>query len=258
MSSVNEINKIFISHSTIDRGYAECLVRLLTDMGVSDEAIFCSSVQGYGIPLGENFLTYLKDTLNENILALFILSENFYLSKICLCEMGAAWVRTSKHIPIIVPPFKFEDIKGVIVGSQGMEINNREAVNQLKYDISGIFNLKSINENIWERRREEYLKKIKDLIEKQNLKPSIIPEPGKQNNEIDYRKTLFKLLKSTNRLMKTSEIYEQLILHYSIDKKGTDIFDIFDVLKALEAEGMIKGVAFDGVSLEEIPWRAVI
>ena len=86
--------KIFISHAwkdkLIDALYSEVII-LLEAMGVKSDQIFCTSFEGDGISPGENSLEAIKNELNANTLVLFILSENFYKSRVCLCEMGAAW-----------------------------------------------------------------------------------------------------------------------------------------------------------------------
>ena len=103
-----EFGKVFISHSSEDAHYVEDLVECLEIVGLPPERIFCTSFEGYGIGLGEDFLDAIKDQLNDETLVLFVLSKNFYASPVCLCEMGAAWVKSKEHIPILVPPFNFE------------------------------------------------------------------------------------------------------------------------------------------------------
>ncbi|MGE7614879.1 hypothetical protein [Paenibacillus sp. NPDC101420] len=68
--------KIFISHSSSYVEYVEQIIQLLNDIGIpkNKESIFCSSFEGYGIPLGEKIYDYLKDQFNQNILVLSILS----------------------------------------------------------------------------------------------------------------------------------------------------------------------------------------
>ncbi len=52
--------KIFISHSGEDRNYVTCLVHFLENIGLGNNQLFCSSVPGYNIPLGEDIYDYLK------------------------------------------------------------------------------------------------------------------------------------------------------------------------------------------------------
>jgi hypothetical protein len=160
--------KIFISHAwkdkLIDALYSEVII-LLEAMGVKSDQIFCTSFEGDGISPGENSLEAIKNELNANTLVLFILSENFYKSRVCLCEMGAAWVLSKKHVPIVVPPFKYEDIKGVIPLTQGVSLNDKYKLNSLKETIVEAMLLGNVDNNIREFKRDRALKNIEDCIE---------------------------------------------------------------------------------------------
>ena len=90
---------IFISHSTRDSQYVEILVDLLRKIGFTEDNLFCSSYPGYGIPLGKNIYSFLKDCFTDYELhVLFVISEsNYYSSPASLNEMGAAWVKGRKQ-----------------------------------------------------------------------------------------------------------------------------------------------------------------
>jgi hypothetical protein len=88
------VKKIFISHSSQDKDIVPKLIDYMRAIGVSPRNIFCSSFEGYGIPLGENFLERIKSEITSKTLVIFVLSSNFYDSAVSLCEMGAAWVNT--------------------------------------------------------------------------------------------------------------------------------------------------------------------
>jgi hypothetical protein len=159
-----KINKIFISHSSSDKEFVEELIDILETIGLHNNQIFCSSFEGYGIDLGENFLERIKNELDENILVLFILSTNFYSSPICLCEMGATWIKTNEHIPILIPPFDFKDIQGVVPLTQGFKINDSLKLNLFKEKITNVFNLTLIDNSTWERKRDRILKRLEKKI----------------------------------------------------------------------------------------------
>jgi len=162
----SKVKKVFISHSSKDENIVEEVIDLLEVIGLESNSIFCSSFNGYGISLGENFLERLKDELNNEVLVLFILSENFYKSPICLCEMGAAWIQTKQHIPIVIPPFDFNNIKGVIPLTQGLKINDNLAINLLKEKIESLFQIRGIqNLSSWERKRNKILNNIVNILQ---------------------------------------------------------------------------------------------
>lgn len=163
----NSITKIFISHSSKDSAIVEEVIEILESIGLNSTQIFCSSFNGYGIDYGDNFLKRIKDELNNNVLVLFILSKNFYESPVCLCEMGATWMKTNTYIPILIPPFDFKDIKGVIPLTQGFTINDPLALNQFKSQIESISNIENIlNIPIWERKRDRIVNRINKKIKK--------------------------------------------------------------------------------------------
>lgn len=161
--------KVFISHSSKDIDIVEKVIDILEAIGVPSNRIFCTSFEGYGVKLGQDFLDSIKAELNADDLVLFILSKNFYASPVCLCEMGAAWVRTNQHIPILIPPFDYSDVKGVIPTIHGMKINEKNKMNSLKEHIEIFLGLGPINISNWERKRDNVLKQIKEILEKNEL-----------------------------------------------------------------------------------------
>lgn len=161
----NTLKKIFISHATMDKGIVEEIIDLLETIGVNATQIFCSSFEGYGIPLGNNFLDTIKEELSAEVLVLFVLTKNFYESKVCLCEMGAAWALSKGHIPIVVPPLSYSDIQGVIPLTQGLLINDVSKLNSLKEKLEEIFEIEGkISLNTWERKRKKFITSLNEFI----------------------------------------------------------------------------------------------
>lgn len=161
----NTPQKIFISHATKDQELVGEFLELLEGIGLNSDQIFCSSFEGYGIPLGENFLDKIKQELSSEVLVLFVITNNFYESKVCLCEMGAAWALSKGHIPIVVPPLSYSDIQGVIPLTQGLLVNDVSKLNSLKEKLEQNFKLQQINLNSWERKRDRFLRNINKLIQ---------------------------------------------------------------------------------------------
>lgn len=165
-SKLNQTRKIFISHSSKDLTIVEEVIEVLEAIGVQTDRIFCSSLPGYSIGLGKDFLETIKRELNNDVLVLFILSANFYESPICLCEMGASWVKTNEHVPILIPPFDYKDVQGVIPHSQGMKINDKLEINSLKEKVESFLSIKPKNLSAWERKRDKIINSIEALLKK--------------------------------------------------------------------------------------------
>ena len=160
-TSDNKPKKVFISH-----------VNLLEDIGLSETEIVCSSIPGYGIPLGKDIYDWLSEQFqNCDLHIIFILSDNYYNSVACLNEMGAAWVLKQKYDTVLLPEFDFPQIKGAInpqqigikLDSDCTELNQR--LNELKDSLIDEFKLQSLSAAKWERHRNEFVNKIASVSE---------------------------------------------------------------------------------------------
>lgn len=161
-----KVNRVFISHSSKDKEIVRQLIALLILIGVPRDRIFCTSINGYGAPLGDDFLETIKFTIKDDTLVLFVLSENFYASKISLCEMGAAWVLAKKSIPVVVPPFTFEQIEGVLPKTKtGIKINDKGGLNNLREELPKLLiGIEVPHTDIWEEGRDEIIEKMDHLL----------------------------------------------------------------------------------------------
>ena len=162
--------KIFISHAEKDEELVYQLVTLLGQMGVSinDESIFCSSVKGIGVPVGEDFLDYIRNEFNDNIIVLFVMTQTFFKRPACLCEVGAAWVKCTEHIPLIVPPISYEDVRGLINKNiKGIELDKSDELDEFKDSIIKKLGLKDINSTQWNVAKKTFLTSIKSFVDSQ-------------------------------------------------------------------------------------------
>lgn len=161
----NRFDRIFISHSSEDIDYVKPLVKLLESIGLNKQTMFCSSVNGYGIPIGDNIYDYLKtEFTDKNILVLMIMSDNYYSSKPCLNEMGATWVMSKEYLTILIRDFDFKQIEGAADPRQiGIKITEADRLNEFKDKLVEGLNLTPLSDNVWNALRDEFLSKINSL-----------------------------------------------------------------------------------------------
>jgi len=157
---------VFISHSSKDKDFANALVNLLESLGMNNTNIFCSSVNGYGIPLSENIFDTLRSLFEKhNLFVLFIHSPRYYESPVSLNEMGAAWVLKSDFCSLLTSDMEFNQMTGVVNNNSiSIKVDSEDApahLNELKDKLASVFNLKSINGTQWERKRKEFLDSVK-------------------------------------------------------------------------------------------------
>ena len=159
--------KIFISHSSKDVETISKFVDLLADMGLTSEELFCSSISDYGIPLNEDIYDYLASLFRDyDIYVIFMLSQNYYNSTACLNEMGAAWVLKSDYTSILLPGFSYPEIEGAVNPNKiGLKLDDEDEF--LKKRLGELIHIladrtgKKIDEIRWEKKRNDFIEKIK-------------------------------------------------------------------------------------------------
>lgn len=158
--------KVFISHSSKDKIYGDCLINLLKGLGLKREDIIYTSNELYGIPLGKNIYDYLRENIDMNIHMIFLLSENYFTSVACLNEMGASWLAQRDYTIIGVPQFDFsmKQFNECCLDSKemGLRMDNYIRITEFKGIIESKFG-KVIDDMEWQVLLENYKKEISDI-----------------------------------------------------------------------------------------------
>lgn len=162
--STRMVKNIFLSHSSKDDQLAKEITNLLEAIGVPSSQIFNSSMPGYGVKPGEDWVQTLKSTISSEGVVVSLISTNYYKSTVSLCEMGATWVLSKSHFPIVLPPLTFEEIKGIIPTKHGIMINDSERWSELKEVLEKIFDLTPIPVAKWEGKKKDILERIEQLL----------------------------------------------------------------------------------------------
>lgn len=163
---------LFISHAEKDSKLVEKFVDMLYDMGISEKSMFCSSISEIGVPIKENIYDYLRNLLDsEQVIPIFMLSDNYYASAACLNEMGAVWIKQKDYFTFLLPDFKFSRIKGAINPSKrGISLayeserelqNLKENLNQFREQVCNLLHINKRRN--WERRRDSFILQIQNL-----------------------------------------------------------------------------------------------
>lgn len=163
------MKRLFISHAEKDFDITQAFVELLYRIGLKESDIFCSSISELGVPIKEDIYSYLRNLLDsDDVIPIFMLSENYYSSAACLNEMGAVWLKQNDYYIFLLPGFTFKEIKGAINPSKrGIKLDNtkrtlRGDLNLFKEELCEIFMLKPIAEQRWEDYRDSFIKSIQN------------------------------------------------------------------------------------------------
>lgn len=154
---------VFISHSSKDKPFVEALVSLFEDLGMTPENLFCSSIPEYGIGISQNIFDVLRNLFMEHdLFVIFVHSPRYYKSSVSLNEMGAAWVLRTNFCSFLTKDMDFSKMNGVINGNAiSIKVDADDAparLSELKKILIKILSLPTIDDNKWERKRNNFIR----------------------------------------------------------------------------------------------------
>lgn len=107
------MKRLFISHRSTDKKFADILESFFTKCGVPADTIFCSSLPGNDVQ--EKISSEIKQAIKESLVDVAILSSSFYESAYCQNELGVIWFKdTSIRIIICLPEINEYKMQGFI------------------------------------------------------------------------------------------------------------------------------------------------
>lgn len=232
--------KIFISHSTNDVAIVEKLVTMLEQIGVKQSQLFCSSIAGYGIPQGAGDLyNYIRNEMsNDNLFVIMMLSPNYYSSPVCLNEMGATWVKQSAYQSILLPGFRYSEIKGAVnPRDMSFSLADREnrnlALNEFKNRIIAHLGLADIDHSLWERFRDKFTEEVDKLTQLPSEEKPASTEKKELQVELstdDERVVLWYILSKKVRKVKKADVLSWLQADEIYDVNVDNAFDLLSML----------------------------
>lgn len=170
------IKRIFISHSRKDSAFGDAVVKLLRGIGLDQKQIIYTSDPQYGIPPGQNIFSYLRDQINDDTYMIYLLSDNYYNSIVCLNEMGAAWVRQADALMLLLPGFdtgnpKFQN--GVSdPRKMATKLDDDVQMWKIVEHIAQLFRLDRLNMNI-QNVYKDYIQEIEELKTRSDVQLAI-------------------------------------------------------------------------------------
>ncbi len=248
--------KLFISHASVDELVVKEFVELLeSGIGISPKNIFCTSIKGQGIRPGLDFKSSIRENLDDATTVIALISENFYSSPFCMCELGGTWLQSKDFIPILVPPLQYRDLKAVLEGLQALRINSPEDLDELRDELAERLKIESLPTPRWNDRRDRFLKNLHDKLIALPSSPAVSRDKFEKAIKTveEYRQALeaseekiSHLETLINKLKKLKDADEVIKLEKQ-DMKEVEIFEKFvsDISKMLsQFTGITQEVIF--------------
>jgi hypothetical protein len=178
---------IFLSHASSDKQVADNLTDLLCNgCAVNPNDVLCSSLPGKGVPGGTpSFIDHLKQQLQGAKIVIFLLSENFFVSQFCLCELGATWAKEIAFFPLVLPPLEKSELGGTLEVTQAGDITDARYLDQFRDRIRAVIGTEVPTET-WCMKRDVFLISIKDVL-KSLPKPALVPRAELASAQEQYQ-----------------------------------------------------------------------
>ncbi len=164
-------DKVFISHSSKDEGFANKLSQLIELLGINHNNIFCSSIEGQGVKNGKKIEEAVRNEIIEDKVLIFIISNNFMDSYYCLNELGAGWILADNRIQsknlfyFKLPNISFSEFKGFISGGDKCTECNEKSITAFIEEFEEILGLPQKKVTVYRNLVDNFIKDTKSYIE---------------------------------------------------------------------------------------------
>lgn len=237
LNDVTRPRRIFISHdASRDRPIANAFVKLLKlGIGVRHDDIFVTSLKGHGPPVGKPFIESIRAALSGANVVIALLTDNYWESPFCVCELGASWFDATKHlVPILVPPLTYEkDLKGVINLHEALKLDQDRDLDRLNDIILDALRIRGTSAQpgtpIWNDEKESFLRELPAALAASPYvgRPSL-EEHARVKKERDEYKEAFSTARRDKKVLE--EKVEKL-------KAAKDAEDVANIEKEYSSTG---------------------
>jgi hypothetical protein len=201
---------IFLSHAVADKALVDLLVSDIIRLGcnVPAERIFCSSLQGMGIPSGQSFPDFIREKIQKPALVIAVLTPSYLASEFCLCELGATWAMAHNFFAIIVSPANRSKMKGVLTGIQIEKIEDADGLDNLRDRIKGSLGCE-VATALWSAKRDTFLKNLPSVLSNLAL-PSTVDRSELEAVKANYDAAVTDAAAKDDEIQILNELVEKL------------------------------------------------
>lgn len=144
--------KIFISHSSIDKELVSKLVELFrASLNIPSREIRCTSLDGYRLPGGANFNDQLRQEVYDSHVFIGVISKASLQSQYVLFELGARWGAKKHLIPLLSPDMNNELIKDPLKSLNALRCDSASQIVQLIEELSEFLNLELDKQSAYQK-----------------------------------------------------------------------------------------------------------
>jgi hypothetical protein len=259
--------KVFISHSSKNKEIADAISVYLTQIGVKNENIFCSSIVSQGVRNGESLNSAIARAIKQSSLLIFLISYDFVNSNYCIEELGVGWylshLKKASSYYIILPDIDLSYLGGFVNPSVDklsfLDNAHKDDLSLLSDDVFSCLSLKAKGHKQISHAENVLFSSTRTLLDQ------LVEEKTTRQSDISrYKEKIHTLETSLDEEIKknsAAELQRALLLQFSkIESEQAqmqkerdtlaDLFWRFGVLSGVSREvftSLPKGFWFDAI-----------
>jgi len=155
------MTRVFISHAAADREFVNAFVDTIVRLGcgVPRDSLFYSSGADTGVPAGEDLNAYVRAQVGDDALVIAVLTPTFQTRPFCIAELGAAWSRAGRLLPLAVPGMARSELDGVLKGMMVRRLDEGSTLDEVHDQIGRALGI-STDARTWGQYRDNWLREV--------------------------------------------------------------------------------------------------
>ena len=172
--------RIFISHSSHDEPTAQLLITLLHNalQNLNKEDIFCTSVEGHGIPPGNDADDAIRNTLNKADLLIGLITPSAIKSTYVLFELGGRWLTKKPMIPLLACGAELQHLDGPLTRIQVKNCSREAEVRDFIEHAAKTLSLPTASPAFYVPDIQQFVQAATEIQETEILPSSNPPQPS--------------------------------------------------------------------------------
>jgi DNA-binding transcriptional ArsR family regulator len=157
--------KVFISHTSDDIDFVECLVALIQSaLLLPAPAIRCTSLDGYRLPGGADTDETLRREVRDSVTFVGVISERSLQSLYVAFELGARWGAQRHLVPVLVPGTPTAVLKGPLSGLNALRADSRAQLHQLVTELAKALGVSLQSASVYEKHIDRVTKAVSSAV----------------------------------------------------------------------------------------------
>lgn len=242
VNSTSTKTMVFISHSSKDEKTVRQLETFLSGLGITQELIFCSSIEGQGVKNGERIEEKVRNSIKNSKLLLYVISQNFMESTYCVQELGAGWILRDYGIStflIKLDDIEYKDIRGFINSDFKCCELNDDNLDELIDNIRELYSIPHTSSTRNKKLKKSFLDAIQNDIKKLKNQAKLSKEEQVALDKKSKEDTLLACTDAERKIILS--IYQSETTEVSLNCKNAAV-------QLLEK----KGIIFNGESYYDL------